>query len=315
MAKINKHIPVMTTNVKGAFLAKPNGVFVDCTLGSGGHSIAILEKLLSQKISSAQIYCTDLDLRAWEYFQTLLETKQIKFTVISPQELKIAGTEIYCKFLHSNFNSLERILPTVKFDFLLADLGPSQNSLEDPSYGLSYNKTMPLDMRLDKNLQVNAADLLQGLGFKQLKQLFRDYGNIKHEGDLAERIVEQRIKRLETTSEFNAIVQAHVADKYGDSQVTYRKILAKVYQALRIAVNLEYDNLHGLLDLAAGKLTADGKVAIITFHSGEEQILDIWLKQHRGKFQHQVSKPQPAELSANPRARSAKLHILFHASK
>jgi 16S rRNA (cytosine1402-N4)-methyltransferase len=263
-------------------------VIVDTTLGSGGHTAAIMStKIVANNKNRHSFELLDLDERAIDLLKDRVELTGLKVR-FHKQNFRIQP---------SGFNYEPK-----KNYLVLADLGLSQNQL-DTGLGFSFKTEAPLDMRLDQQLAVTAADLLKLLPVRQLTKIFGEYGQLSQAEDLAKLIVHRRNTGfyITTTTQLNEVLKSL---KLGTP-----KHMAKAYQALRIAVNSELDNLSQLLEwsqvfLANGK----GMLAVITFHSIEQSIVVRYCKSKNLKLE--IIKPSAAEVNSNPRSRSAILNLV-----
>ena len=296
------HKSVLKDEVVNNLLFKNTGTYVDCTLGSGGHSLEILNKL-----SSGTLICIDSDEKAVNDFkQTLIEMGY------KANGLKLTKDSKDVYIVADNFASSENVLKSLgisKVDGIFADLGWSTDQLKGIE-GLSYeNLEANLDMRLSDKLGVKAADLLNVLGIKSLGTMFLKYADIygKDNNFLVERIVaERKVKPFEKVKDLLPIL-----DKTARSQ-NAKSFYAKVFQALRIAVNNEYKNLEDLLDASLRILNPNGIALIITFHSGESNIVSEFIKKNRLETLFKKNGdiylvPSVEELTENLSSRSAKL--------
>lgn len=276
------HDPVLVNEVLEALNVKPGGKYIDATLGDGGHSAEILKR-------GGKVLGIDVDegslKRAKERLQGVVLAR-------------------------GNFADIDRIAAENGFeqvDGVLFDLGYSSSQIEDKSVGLSFMGDQPLDMRLDKSLGVTAADLINVLPETELVRMFSEFGEEPHSKRIAAAIVARRgMKKLETTKDLaDLIVEASPGrDRLHPA--------TRVFQALRIAVNRELENLETALPRTARLLLPGGRMAIISFHSLEDRIV----KQLGSGVQPDlktVSKkpilPSDEETVRNPRARSAKLRV------
>lgn len=296
------HKSVMKNEVLENMLFKNSGIFVDCTLGSGGHSLSILNQMQSGKL-----VCIDSDIQAVNDFKTLLTQEGY---IQTESKFVKENKEVYV--LQSNFSSISETLSQVgisKVDAILADLGWSTDQLKGIE-GLSYeNLDASLDMRLSDTLGVKASDLLNGLGAKALSLMFHKYADIygKDNAFLVERIVaERKTKPFEKVKDLLPIL-----DKTARMQ-NPKSFYAKVFQALRIAVNSEYKNLEDLLNASLEILNEGGRILIITFHSGESNIVTSFIKNNNLETLFKKNGeiylvPGVEELTENLSSRSAKL--------
>jgi len=248
-----KHISVMPHETLELLNVKPNGIYVDGTLGRGGHASLILEKL-----EGGKLYCFDLDNQAIEE---------------SKQRLSKYANVVY---IHDNFKNMKNYVDQV--DGILLDLGVSSPQFDEPERGFSYRYDGPLDMRMNKDDKLSAYELINTYSLKELERVFREYGEEKFAYPIAKKIVEVRNdKQIKTTFELVEIIKS----------VLPAKVLAKkghpakqCFQAIRIEVNHELDSLKEFLDSFDSILNVDGRVVIISFHSLEDRLV----KQHFKKL-------------------------------
>lgn len=294
----NYHTPVLLNECLAALNIKPDGIYVDCTFGGGGHSRAILQQL--NENGKLIVFDQDEDAR-----KNLPEDERVIFI---PQ----------------NFRHLKRFLrlhKTAKVDGILADLGVSSHQFDVADRGFSIRFDAALDMRMDQRQTITAADILKTFSELQLHKMFEQYGEVTNAKTLAKTIVAQRaVKPIRTINEFKTAVQAVVKGNPN-------KYFAQVFQALRIEVNDELGALKELLEQASEILRSSGRIAIITFHSLEDRLVKNFLKDgtlddtiiddlygHRFKNPFKVITKKPVtatekELKENTRSRSAKLRV------
>lgn len=282
-----------------SFLKKEHGIFVDATLGGGGHSIEILKNLKSGKL-----ICFDLDIDAIERFKEVL----LQNGYINRKLFFVKGRKKVFLF-NSNFVNLKDVLTDLKINFvdgIIADLGVSSDQIEDPNRGFSFKKDTFLDMRMDKRLKVTAKDLVNGLYESELEKIFFE-NDEKFGKRIARQIVFERGKQLiESSLQLKKIImKALPINTKGRN-----KSVARVFQALRIAVNSELSSLSFFLPQALGTLATDAKMVVISFHSGEDRIVKKFLNKYKDKIEILTKKPvtpSDEELKDNFRAKSAKL--------
>jgi 16S rRNA (cytosine1402-N4)-methyltransferase len=288
------HIPVLADSLAGQIKLSQDAVMVDATIGNGGHSL-LLGRGLGPK---GAIIGLDVDIDAVRRAQSVL--KQLQCRVI---------------LVNSNFTEIARVVREQGFekvDFILADLGVCSAQLEDEQMGLSFQRNMPLDMRLDKRLETTAADIINRTDEKTLADLIYKFGEERASRRIAKFIVERRRREaITTTGQLAAIVVDAMARR---GQWTRIHPATRTFQALRIAVNDELGNLAGLLDSAPSLLNKDGYVAIISFHSLEDRLVKTNFKNNasRGVYRLLTKKPITSsreEIMQNRRSRSAKLRI------
>ena len=293
------HTPVLYNESLDGLNIKPNGVYVDCTFGGGGHSGGILERLNED----GRLIAFDQDADAK---QNIPDDKRVLFV---PQ----------------NFRHIQRFLRLHKFakvDGVLADLGVSSHQFDKGERGFSIRFDGPLDMRMDQREQQTASNLLLSYSETQLHKLFEQYGEVTNSKTLAKHIVQQRKQAsFKTINEFISLLQPVIKGNPN-------KYLAQVFQALRIEVNDEMGALKEMLQQLPQVLQPGGRAAIITFHSVEDRLVKNFFRQ--GSFEEVVDEnpfvqqekitelkvitkkpivPTDAEMKKNPRSRSAKLRV------
>lgn len=227
---------------------KSDGIYVDCTLGYGGHSSVILSKLTTGKL-----YCFDQDEEAIKY---------------SKERLSKIGSNY--QIIYSNFSNLKEKLNEIgvdKVDGILFDLGFSSPQVDDESRGFSFMKDAPLDMRMDTNQDFSAKDVVNDYSEDKLRQVFYKYGEEKFSNSIAHNIINSR--PISSTMELVKIIEKSVPYKYFKEHHPERKI----FQAIRIEVNHELDVLESVLPDAVSLLNKGGRISVITFHSLEDRIV------------------------------------------
>jgi len=291
-----EHIPVLAEVLAEQINLPPDGVMVDATIGHGGHSL-----LFGQKLGpSGLILGLDVDQKCLQMARSRL--KNLCCRVI---------------FSRSNFAHLAQQIKKHKIeavDFILADLGFCSSQLADMETGLSFRANMPLDMRFDKRLKTTAADIVNKADEKTLADLIYKYGQDRASRRIARFIVQARRERpIKTTARLAAIVSKALA-KAGRKSRARIHPATRTFQALRIAVNNELENLQMLLDSAPQLLKAGGRIAVISYHSLEDGLVKNNFKENASKGLYRIITPKPIvpsrkEIQANRRARSAKLRI------
>ncbi len=292
------HQPVLLKETVEALKVKKEGRYLDGTVGGGGHAQAILKL-------GGQILGIDYDPEA-------LTSARQYLTTACPFPIKSRESNAAWRLVRGNFKGLASIAQENDFvpvDGVLLDLGVSLYQLKTPERGFSFNLEGPLDMRMDPHLKVTAADLINGLGKKELEKLFAKLGEEKMAKRLAQTIVEaRRLKLILTSSQLVEII-LKVKSRRGKTHPA-----TQVFQALRMAVNDELNNLKEALPEALSILKSKGRLAVISFHSGEDRIVKYFLKEkaEEGKLKIITKKPiKPSweEIKENPRSRSAKLRV------
>ena len=305
---MGKHIPVLLNETIAGLNIKPDGIYIDLTLGRGGHSGEILKKL-----NRGYLYGVDQDQEAIDESSKYLETISKNFTII-----------------HRNFSELDQILQEydIKYaDGILMDLGVSSPQFDEGDRGFSYREDAPLDMRMDQRQSLTAYDIVNRYSLDEIFKILRDYGEEKFAYSIAKNIVKAREEKpIKTTFELVDIIKKSKP----------MKELAKAghpakqsFQALRIAVNDELNVLEIALRKALQALKPHGgRLAVITFHSLEDRIVknifkdaavsegnryNIPLQVEEKEYQLVTRKPIVAseqELENNHRSASAKLRII-----
>lgn len=279
------HAPVLLEEVQHWMQLEPGGVYVDGTLGHGGHARILLEGSEPDGV----VIGIERDLRN-------LETAR--------ERLKAFGARV--RLVHGNYRDLLKIFGVGQVDGILLDLGFSSAHVDDPARGFSFQADGPLDMRYDTSSGVTAADIVNGWPEAELANLFLMYGEEMAADRIARAIVEhRRHERLATTTDLAEVVQSVVPRRGRLHPAT------RVFQALRIAVNDELGALQAVLPQTEQALKPGGRLLIITFHSLEDRIVKRFF-QSSSVLTAQTKKPIEATLSErtqNPRARSAKLRV------
>jgi 16S rRNA (cytosine1402-N4)-methyltransferase len=292
-----EHIPVLADTLTEQVVVPRNGIVVDATIGQGGHSLLFGEQLGQ----GGTLIGFDVDENA---------------LARSSQRLK--GLACRVLLIHSNFAGIREALYShgiERVDFILADLGYSSDQLLDLKIGLSFQqKDMSLDMRIDRSLETSAADIVNGMDETSLADLIFEFGQDRASRRIARFIVRSREHEpVKTTGQLAAIV-CKALYRPGRKKRDRIHPATRTFQALRIAVNHELDNLTQLLANAPELLNPDGRMAVISFHSLEDRIVkyDFRDKASEGIYKVLTKKPLVAtdnEVQANRRARSAKLRI------
>jgi len=292
------HIPVLLNEAIAGLDIKPDGIYVDCTFGGGGHSRVVLQQLNE----NGRLYVFDQDADAKKNL---------------PDDGRVF-------FIPQNFRYLQRFLrlhKVGKVDGILADLGVSSYQFDEAERGFSIRFDAALDMRMDQRGSLTAAEVIKNFTELQLHKMFEQYGEVTNSKTLAKTIVQQRaLAPIRTINEFKLAVQAVVK---GNPQ----KYFAQVFQALRIQVNDELGALKELLEQTITLVRSGGRIAIITFHSLEDRLVKIFFRdgsfsgtetddvygtKAENPFLIITKKPITAsvkELKQNSRSRSAKLRV------
>ena len=290
-----RHLPVLLTPVLEVLKLQQGQIVVDCTLGLGGHSAAILERISP----GGRLIGIDFDPRNIDLARPRLESIDGAF-----------------ELFHNNFAALPTILARAgieRADAVLADLGVASPQIDDPARGFSYRQPGPLDMRMDPTRGQPASSLVNRLSERELHEGLLELGDETDAPKIARLIVERRAKTpITTTQELMAIVCE--ARNFTLKRAAGAKLhpAARTFQALRILVNRELANLERLLAVLPECLKPGGVAAIISFHSGEDRrVKAAFLEGFRSGIYSQIHREpitaDESEQRANPRSRSAKL--------
>ena len=305
---MEKHISVLLEESISALNLKEDSIIVDCTLGYGGHSSYIL-----QRIKKGFLFAFDQDSEAIRHSTNRLSAIGTNFTIIK-----------------SNFVNLKQELENrkvTKVDGILFDLGVSSPQLDDATRGFSYHEDAKLDMRMNRDNLLSAYEVVNNYSKEELSRIFKKYGEDKFSNNIAKKIVEYRMQKpIETTLELVEIIKSAVPMKFRKDKHPARQI----FQAIRIEVNHELDVLEPAIKQALSMINIGGRVAVITFHSLEDRIIKQLFKEkgmiddkvkglpnipeeYLPDFKLVVNKailPSEEELANNNRARSAKLRVI-----
>lgn len=292
-----KHIPVLINEAVQGLAIRENGVYVDATVGFGGYT-----ELITGQLTSGKLIGIDADSQALNLVEQRLTSK-------------IAEGRIILK--HSNFRFIEQViaeLRVISVDGIVADLGLSSMELDDVSRGFSFKDEAPLDMRFDTSSDtLTAKEIVNTYSQDDLTKLFRDLGDEPFSGRIARIIVESRKKQsITTTTELVNLILSIVPGKFAKKSI---HPATRVFQALRMEVNDEIGALNALLASSLNLLNPSGRLAIVSFHSGEDRIVKNIFREWKAQgFVNILTKkpitPSEIELGSNPRSRSAKLRII-----
>lgn len=303
------HCPVLLDECIQALAIRPDGVYLDGTLGRAGHSSQIVQRLSA----GGRLICVDRDEAALEAARERLAPWMDRVTLI-----------------HSNFDQIDAILDQLGLrgaDGMLFDLGVSSPQLDDAARGFSYMADAPLDMRMDRTDALTAAQVVNSWDREQLRDILQRYGEERYAGQIASAIVRRRQdKPIETTLELVDVIKSAMPARALKEKQHPAK---RTFQAIRIAVNDELGSVERMVRRAVPRLNRGGRLAVITFHSLEDRIVKTTLTEFAqgctcpkdfpvcvcGKTPdvRLVSRkpilPSAKELEENPRARSAKLRV------
>ena len=303
-----KHIPVLLEKCIECLNIKKGGVYVDGTLGGGGHSLHILKNL----DGTGKLIGIDKDKEA------------LKFT---SEKFKDYSNVIYVNDKHENIKGILERLKIPEVDGILLDLGVSSYQLDEPSRGFSYMHDAKLDMRMNKDMDFTAYDVVNNYPEEKLIEIFFTYGEERYSKSIAKKIVEERkIKPIETTYELVDIIKSAIPKRALNEKQHPAK---RVFQAIRIEVNGELVELENAIKDSVDVLKPGGRLLIITFHSLEDRIVKKTYENLEGRctcpsdfpkcvcgfksFGKIITKKpivaDEKELYENPRSRSAKLRV------
>lgn len=299
------HQPVMVREVLAWSGVRPGGVYLDATVGAGGHA----EAMLDASAPDGRLLGLDADPSAIER---------------AGRRLRRFGDR--CTLVHAQFGDMAEVARAAGFDrvqAVLMDLGISSDQLDDPSRGLSFAAEGPLDMRTNPQRTATAADLVNGLGEEDLAALLKEAGDEPDARRIARAIVRRRlVKPIRTTTELAEVVSVAKGGRRGRTHPA-----TQTFMALRVATNREAEELHRGLPAALDLLAVSGRLLVIAFQSAEDRVVKDFLRAHAGRREslqqggerwtgecppvrvltRKPARPAPDEVAANPRARSALL--------
>jgi 16S rRNA (cytosine1402-N4)-methyltransferase len=302
------HTPVLLKEVVSQLQPHDGGLYVDCTVGGGGHA----HEILCACGPNGRVIGLDWDEEA---------------IAASRERLREFGGRV--QLVRANYVELERVLMSLgvtTVDGVVFDLGVSSRQFDESGRGFSFQREGPLDMRMNRQLGATARDVLRSASLEELAKIFRVYGEEKRARAVARQIVAEREQKpLDTTTQLARLVERVLGPRHGGGVHP----ATRVFQALRIAVNNELDNLKQGLNLAARFLGTGGRLAVISFHSLEDRIVkQFFVEQSSGcicppdlpvcacgrkQLLRIVTRkpvtPREEEIDANPRSRSAKLRV------
>ena len=296
---MKNHVPVMLNESINSLNIKKNGIYLDLTLGLGGHSQKILQKLSSKGL-----------LIGFDKDKLMIDE--------SEKKLKLLNKNF--KLIHSDFKNVKKELEKInvfKVDGILADLGVSSPQIDNPERGFSYSKNGKLDMRMDQMQDLDAYKIVNDYPKNEIIKIFKNYGEFKLADKVAQKIIENR--PIEKTLELVSLIKKSLP-----AAIIRKKNPAKtIFQAIRIEVNNELDSLKKILEDCPNLLKKEGRFSIITFHSLEDKMVKTYFKKLiedktgklpiilEKKWDVKTKKPSNQEIKLNNRSRSAKLRTLI----
>ncbi|MFH0855725.1 MAG: 16S rRNA (cytosine(1402)-N(4))-methyltransferase RsmH [Candidatus Omnitrophota bacterium] len=296
MSDIKIHTPVMLGEVLEHLQLKPGDTIVDATLGTAGHSLAILERILP----GGGLIGIDRDDSSLTFAR---------------QRLSKFGSA--CKLIHGNFADIDTLLENLgvkSVDGILFDLGISSFQLFDASRGFSFQGDGPLDMRMDKDSYISAYDLVNNLNEEELSTLLWNFGEERWHNRIAHLIVQEREKEpIANTLQLAGIVIRSIPSRY---RHRYYRIhpATRTFQAVRIAVNRELEILDAAVNKAIAIMEKKARICVISFHSLEDRVIKFAFRKAQDQGLIDIITPKPltassSEVGANPASRSSKLRV------
>ncbi len=299
------HISICVNEILDFLKIQPGQVGLDATLGYGGHTKAMLECLNGQ----GHIYALDVDP---------IESAKTKERLLTQG----FGEDILTVRLQ-NFADLDLVVKETgrKFDFVLADLGVSSMQIDNPERGFSYKVEGPLDLRMNPQKGVSAAERLKEVSQEELVGMLVENSDEPYAEEIAETVMKwfRKGKEIETTTHLRQVIeQALVYVPKAEREEAVKKSCARTFQALRIDVNSEFEVLYTFLEKLPQVLAPQGRVAILTFHSGEDRLVKRSFKQLEAEGIYsevckEVIRPSAKECARNPRAKSTKMRWAIRA--
>lgn len=303
------HLSVLTDEVVSCLVTRPEGVYVDATLGMGGHTKSILDATHSKSL----VIGLDVDEEA-----------------ISISRERLSAYNGHVIYRNSNFSDIDKVLDGLdirEVDGILADLGMSSYQVDSSERGFSFMREEPLDMRMDPRLRFTAYDLVNEMTMEEISRVLKMYGEEKWSRRIAKKIVEARAASpIKTSAELAGIVEGAIPKKFHPARI---HAATRTFQALRIAVNNELENIEEFIGKAVSRLRPGGRLVIISFHSLEDRLVKTSFlglaspcicppgmpecgcgkKKQLRIITRSPIVPSEEEIQNNPRARSAKMRV------
>jgi 16S rRNA (cytosine1402-N4)-methyltransferase len=305
------HLSIMVNEILDVLKIQPGETGLDCTMGYGGHTRAMMEQLHGE----GRMFALDIDTIEMEKTR-----KRLADLGFGPEILTI-------KYL--NFANIDQAAEEAGgFDFILADLGVSSMQIDNPERGFSYKVDGPLDLRLDPSKGETAAERLSRLDRDELEGMLVENSDEPFAAEITDAIMSElrHGKKIDTTTRLREIIEQTInrlpkkvlPEK--DRKDMAKKSCARVFQALRIDINSEFEVLYSFLEKLPDALNPGGRVAILTFHSGEDRLVKKAFKEYKksglfASISEDVTRPTPEECTRNPRAKSTKLRWAVKAEK
>ena len=298
------HLSICVKEILEILQIKPGQTGLDCTLGYGGHTLEMLKQLNG----SGHLNAMDVDP-----IESVKTEERLKNLGYGEDKLTI---------WHRNFAMIDTVAQEAGcFDFVLADLGVSSMQIDNPDRGFSYKKEGPLDLRLNPQKGISAAERLQNISKEELAGMLIENADEPYAEEIAKAVVSARKKgaKIATTTQLRLIIEETLSFLKGEqAKDIVKKSCQRTFQALRIDVNSEFEVLEQLLNKLPTVLNKNGRVAILTFHSGEDRLVKKSFKYFRkegiySEISEEVIRPSAEECIRNPRARVAKLRYAVKA--
>ncbi|WP_249028509.1 16S rRNA (cytosine(1402)-N(4))-methyltransferase RsmH [Tannockella kyphosi] len=295
------HISICVQEIIDFLEIKPGQIGLDATLGYGGHT----SKMLEQLQGTGHVYGLDIDPIEIEKTKARLLEKGFDETIFSA--------------IHTNFKNIDHVAREYgPFDFILADLGVSSMQIDDPSRGFSFKRESPLDLRLNPNQGIPASERLTQMTYNELRDILESYSDEPYASPIAKAIMKNinQGNTIDTTTKLKVIIEEIIendkAVPFKQREITIKKTCQRTFQALRMDVNNEYDVLYDFLEKLPEALKSGGRVAILTFHSGEDRLVKKAFKELKNlgiysDVTRDVIRPSKEECFQNPRATSTKM--------
>lgn len=291
------HIPIMVKEILEVLDIKPGETGYDATLGYGGHSEKMLEKLAGK----GHLYATDVD--------PIESEKTIKRLAS-----KGYGEELLT-VVRTNFCNVDKVAPKEGFDFALADLGVSSMQIDNPERGFTFKYDGPLDLRLDPTSGISAAERLKELSKDEIAGMLFDNSDEPYAEEIAQAIVKtyKRGGKIDTTKQLAAVIEDTLSFvPEAERKDAVKKSCQRTFQALRIDVNSEFEVLEEFLEKLPFTMKSGGRIAILTFHSGEDRLVKKAFKRFKNEgvfseISDDVIRPSKEECFQNSRAHSTKM--------
>lgn len=292
------HISIAVKEILEFLQIKPGQTGFDATLGYGGHTLEMLKCLGTV----GHIYATDVDP-----IESLKTKERLEKLGYGPEMLTIK---------HMNFSEIDKIAEeSGPFDFILADLGVSSMQIDNPDRGFTYKREGPLDLRLNPQRGISAAERLKTIDQDELEGMLIENADEPYAEAIAKAIIDERRKgqKIETTTQLRTVIESTLTRVPAkDREVTIKKTCQRVFQALRIDVNQEFEVLYEFLEKLPNVLAPGGRVIVLSFHSGEDRLVKKSFQyfQRQGLYSEVAPgpiRPSVEECAINPRARSTKM--------